>query len=107
MLINPPFPEPYLNDPMRQAELRVYQELARSEVPGQALYQVNAYPNAPELDILAALERVAYVGGQVKGGTSQAQQPRGSGSDMTAWSGRKSPVPWTRPGSPPSASMTP
>ena len=68
MLIHPPFPEPYLNDPMRAAELRVYQELTRSEVPGQALYQVNAYPNAPELDILAALERIAYVGGQIKGG---------------------------------------
>ena len=68
MLIHPPFPEPFLHDPMRAAELRVYQELARSDVPGQALYQVNAYPNAPELDFLAALERVAYVGGQIKGG---------------------------------------
>ena len=68
MLIYPPFPEPYLNDPMRQAEMRVYQELARSPAPGQALYQVNAYPNAPELDILAALERVAYLGIGIKGG---------------------------------------
>ena len=68
MLIYPPFPEPYLNDPMRQAELRIYQELARSEVPGQALYQVNAYPNAPELDALVALERVAYVCVGIKGG---------------------------------------
>ena len=68
MIIHPPFPEPYLNDPMRQAELRVYQELARSEVPGQALYQVNAYPNAPEVDALVALERVAYVCAGIKGG---------------------------------------
>ena len=68
MLIHPPFPEPYLNDPMRAAELRVYQELARSEVPGQALYQVNAAPNAPELDILAGLEGVAYIGTGIKGG---------------------------------------
>ena len=39
MIIHPPFPEPYLIDPMRQAELRVYQELARSQAPGQALYR--------------------------------------------------------------------
>ena len=71
MLIHPPFPEPYLNDPMRAAELRVYQELARSEVPGQALYQVNAYPNAPELDLLAALEGTAYLGVGIKGGFYQ------------------------------------
>ena len=68
MLIHPPFPEPFLNDPMRAAELRVYQELARSEVPGQALYQVNAAPNAPELDILVGIERVAYLGTGIKGG---------------------------------------
>ena len=69
MEIHPPFPEPYLHDPMRAAELRVYQELARSEVPGQSLYQVNAYPNAPELDVLVALEGVAYVCVGIKGGT--------------------------------------
>ena len=68
MEIHPPFPEPYLNDPMRAAELRVYQEIARSEVPGQSLYQVNAYPNAPELDVLVALEGVAYVCVGIKGG---------------------------------------
>ena len=68
MLANPPFPEPYLVDPMRQAELRVYQELVRSPAPGQALYQVNAFPNAPELDALAALEGVAYVCAGIKGG---------------------------------------
>ena len=68
MIIHPPFPEPYLNDPMRAAELRVYQEIARSDTPGQALYQVNAYPNAPELDILAALEGTAYLGVGIKGG---------------------------------------
>ena len=68
MEIHPPFPQPYLNDPMRAAELRVYQEIARSEVPGQSLYQVNAYPNAPELDVLVALEGVAYVCVGIKGG---------------------------------------
>ena len=68
MLIQPPFPEPYLNDPMRAAELRVYQEIARTEVAGQALYQVNAFPNAPELDVLVALEGVAYVCAGIKGG---------------------------------------
>ena len=71
MEIHPPFPQPYLNDTMRAAELRVYQEIARSEVPGQSLYQVNAYPNAPELDVLVALEGVAYVCVGIKGGVSR------------------------------------
>ena len=92
MEIHPPFPEPYLNDPMRAAELRVYQELVRSEVPGQALYQVNAAPNAPELDILVALEGVAYLGTGIKGGFYRRNN-RGEWSLQTGVGWQQAPCP--------------
>ena len=92
MLVTPPFPEPYLNDPMRAAELRVYQELARTEVPGQSLYQVNAYPNAPELDVLVALEGVAYVCVGIKGGFYRRNN-RGEWFLRTAFAWQRTPCP--------------
>ena len=92
MLINPPFPEPYLHDPMRAAELRVYQEIVRSEVPGQALYQVNAARNSPELDILVGIERVAYLGTGIKGGF-YTRNNRGEWSLQTALGWQQTPCP--------------
>ena len=92
MLIHPPFPELYLNDPVRAAELRVYQEISRSTIAGQALYQVNAYPNAPELDALVALERVAYVCVGIKGGFYKLTQD-GKWFLRTAFGWQKTPCP--------------
>ena len=41
--IQPEFPDYRYQapSPKRQAELRVYQEIARSQIPGQVLYEVN------------------------------------------------------------------
>ena len=46
----------------------VYDQLARSHHPGQALYELRAAPEAPELDFFAWFEDRARIGGQVKGG---------------------------------------
>ena len=68
MNMHPPFPESRLSDPKRQAELRVYQELAASAAPGLALYQAHTGPHAPEVDFALWLERIAHYGIEVKGG---------------------------------------
>ena len=36
MIVTPEFPEHRLQDPRRQAEWRVYQEIAGSQAPGRA-----------------------------------------------------------------------
>ena len=68
MRIQPEFPEYHHNDPKRQAELRVYQELANSQRPGQALYGVKAARHSPEVDFVVWIEDVACFALEVKGG---------------------------------------
>ena len=69
MRIQPEFPAYHHNDPKRQAELRVYQEIANSQRPGQALYGVNAARHSPEVDFVVWVEDVACFSIEVKGGS--------------------------------------
>ena len=50
MIVTPEFPEHRLQDPRRQAEWRVYQEIAGSQAPGRALYEMRAGLYVPQLD---------------------------------------------------------
>ena len=67
--IQPEFPDYRYQDPKRQAELRVYQEIASSQIPGQALYEVNTTRHTPQVDIVVWVEGVACFAISVKGGT--------------------------------------
>ena len=68
MLITPEFPEHRLQDPKRQAEWLVYQELADSGAPGHALYEVRPSDFAPQLDFGVWMLDYGHHGLQVKGG---------------------------------------
>ena len=68
MEITPTFPDHRLDNPKRQAEYRVYQEIAQSQVPGLALYEVHASRHSPEVDFLVWLENVGCFNIEVKGG---------------------------------------
>ena len=68
MNIQPQFPPHRRHDPKRNSEAVVYDQLARSGHPGQALYELRAAPEAPELDFGIWLEDRARFGVQVKGG---------------------------------------
>ena len=59
MRINPEFPEYHHNDPKREAELRVYQEIEATQISGQALYEVKAARHSPEVDFVVWVEDVA------------------------------------------------
>ena len=73
MRIQPEFPEYHHNDPKRQAELRVYQEIANSQRPGQALHGVNAARHSPEVDFVVWVEDVACFALEAKGGNFWAE----------------------------------
>ena len=68
MQIVPPLSEIRLQDPKRQAEIRVYQALAESPVPRHALYEIRAKPNSPDLDFPLWLESIGHLGLDVRGG---------------------------------------
>ena len=68
MEIQPAFPPHRRQDPRRRAEAIVYDQLARSGLPGHALYELKALPEAPEVDFFAWFEDRARFGAQVKGG---------------------------------------
>ena len=68
MEIQPQFPPHRRQDPRRRAEAVVYDQLARSGHPGQALYELKATPEAPELDFAVWFEDLVRIGLQVKGG---------------------------------------
>ena len=69
MRINPEFPEYHQNDPKRQAELRVYQEIEVTQLSGQALYGVKAARHSPEVDFAVWAEDFACFAIEVKGGS--------------------------------------
>ena len=73
MIVTPEFPEHRLQDPRRQAEWRVYQEIAGSQAPGRALYEMRAGLYVPQLDFGIWLQGVAHYGLQVKGGENAAE----------------------------------
>ena len=68
MKIQPEFPAHRRDDPKRRAELAVYEELAQSNTPGRALYEVRPIDSAPQLDFAVWLQGTALYGLQVKGG---------------------------------------
>ena len=73
MIVTPEFPEHRLQDPRRQAEWRVYQEIAGSQAPGRALYEMRAGLHVPQLDFGIWLQDVAHYGLQVKGGENATE----------------------------------
>ena len=73
MIVTPEFPEHRLQDPKRQAEWRVYQEIAGSQAPGRALYEMRAGLHVPQLDFGIWLQDVAHYGLQVKGGETATE----------------------------------
>ena len=68
MNIQPQFPPHRRQDPKRNSEAVVYDQLAQCGLPGHAIYELKATPEAPELDFFAWFEDRARIGGQVKGG---------------------------------------
>ena len=68
MKIHPEFPSHQRQDPRRHSEGRVYDQPDQSGIPGQALYGLEATPEAPELDLVIWFQDRARFGLQVKGG---------------------------------------
>ena len=62
------FPEHRRADPTRRAEMQVYDQLADSDAPGAAIYEIRAHRDAPEVDFAVWLRDAARFGIQVKGG---------------------------------------
>ena len=62
------FPPDRRNDPMRQAEARVFDEIKSSRLPGFAYYEWQRDHNAPQIDIALWLLNVGRFGMEVKGG---------------------------------------
>ena len=91
MRMDPPFPENRLEDPARRAELGLYRQLAHSDAPGRALYEIRASQECRELDFLLYLAGVARVGIEVKGGAHRLLD-----SEWQLWA----PTGWRTKGSP-------
>ena len=69
MIVLPPFPQNRKADTKRQAELRVYNDISQSPVPGLAVYGGKTAPEAPEIDMTLWLQKEGRVGMEIKGGT--------------------------------------
>ena len=67
MLIQPESPPLRRRDPLRLAELQVYNECMQSARAGRVLYEVQTSLTTPELDFAVWLEDVAIFGIQVNG----------------------------------------
>ena len=66
-----PFPKDYLNDPKRQAEHRVYRQLAESDLPGLFIFEWKLDKNSAEVDFVVWIRGVGTFVIQVKGGCYQ------------------------------------
>ena len=62
------FPEHRRNEPTRQAELRVYNELQNSNLAGVGIYGGRPSPDCPEIDFAVLLQGRARLAHEVKGG---------------------------------------
>ena len=62
------FPPDRRNDPMRQAEARVFDEIKSSRLPGFAYYEWQRDHNSPQIDLPLWLSGVGRFGLEVKGG---------------------------------------
>ena len=89
MQIHPEFPQHRRQDPRRRSEATVYDQLARSEIPGHVLYELKASPKAPEVDFALWVEDEGRFGIQVKGGhysleDTQWRLHTAAGADLVA-----------------------
>ena len=64
-----PFDEEYIDDPLRRAEHRVYEELLRCDLPGLFIHEWKVDRRSAEVDFVVWIEDVALFAIQVKGGT--------------------------------------
>ena len=62
------FPLDRRNNPMRQAEARVFDEINGSRLPGFAHYEWQRDHNSPQLDVALWLLNVGRFGVDIKGG---------------------------------------
>ena len=62
------FPPDRRNDPMRQAEARVFDEITASQLDGFAYYEWQRDHNSPQIDFALWLSGVGRFGMEVKGG---------------------------------------
>ena len=62
------FPESRRMDPRRQGELRIYDDIASSPVPGLAIYGGKAGSEAPEVDFPIWLQKEARASTEIKAG---------------------------------------
>ena len=85
MLIQPESPPLRRRDPLRLAELQVYNECMQSDRAGRVLYEVKTSLNTPELDFAVWLEDVAIFGIQVNGPPTPSTAANGSASPTTGW----------------------
>ncbi len=92
MRIDPPFPETRRQDPARQAEWRVYQRLERSDLAGQAFYEVQIGPRHRELDFLVFLEQAGRIGLEVKGGSYRLRAGAWQLRTSDGWQWKPSPA---------------
>ena len=68
MHMTPEFPDHRRQDPRRQREAEIYDDLAASAKPGQGAYELKVNRNAHELDFAIIMDDVGHLGLQVKGG---------------------------------------
>ena len=64
-----PFDEEYIDDPLRRAERRVYEELLNCDRPGLFIHEWKFDQRFAEVDFVVWIKGVALFAIQVKGGT--------------------------------------
>ena len=92
MRITPEFPDYRYQDPMRQAELVIYKQIADSDADGVALYECHPTPSSPEIDFVVILEKVAHFAVQVKGGLWRIEDGRFQLYTDEGWVNKTSPA---------------
>ena len=92
MDIFPEFPPGRLSDPKRRAESQIYDQLARSTVPGHALYEAKPSRRAAQIDYAIWLERVARIALQCKGGSYRIERGEWLQRLPGGWQRQDSPV---------------
>ena len=85
MQADKPFPKDYLKDRKRQAEHRVYRQLAESELPGLFIFEWKRDKKSAEIDFVVWMRGVGTFAIQVKGGSYQYRR-----DDDKEWYLRKS-----------------
>ena len=92
MRIIPEFPEHRRQDPMRQAELCIYNQVEASNADGVALYECHPTPSSPEIDFVIILENIAHFAVQVKGGHWRIEDGHFQLKTAEGWVNKTSPA---------------